>query len=840
MFLRWPHRSSFSRSSFSLGLLSLVIVAGAACSEPPESEQLLESDSRREPQSARVPAITAVSPPLASNRGGTGLTITGRSFQPGAQVFIAGQPAAYAYVLSSTQLSATSASKELPAGPVEVKVVNPDGRQSARSDVLTLFSDALSLLPLRSLVNVYGMQLSAITDVNGDGLTDLVLSDTSRLRILLSRGRNDYREGQTINFMSGMPLLIDTGDFNGDGKTDIITATPYFAPEVSIYLNRGDGTFGAPVTSTISTMFPLFTAFMGDVNGDGRTDVLVVGTDFLTGYAISAFLTGSDGRLGTPVVTPIVQPLAGAQVRDVNGDGKADLVAASTSRSEVLWLAGSNDGKFAAPVASAVDAAVSRLVLGDYNGDGKPDLASLGSGGKLSVRLGRGDGTFTGTTLISVDAATVALASGDVTGDGKVDLLVGQGQSYSGTGAVTPGSASLLTGNGDGTFAASRTLRLSPLQGATDLRVIDADKDGKQDIVVTSSYDGTLGVLYGRGGGSFVEDAQLPAQATALAHADLNGDGKADVVAVSVSANKLYVMLGTGDGTTAAARAYDTDRGPSAVAIADVTGDGKADLLVSNYDAATVSMLPGNGDGTFQPQRTFSVGSGANALVVIDMNGDLKLDVVTANYEASSVSVLINNGAANFNPAKNYATGAGPAALAAGDFSGDGRIDVVTANADAGTVSYLQGSAVTAGALNTARSLATGKGPSAIVAQDLNGDGKLDVLTGNSDSGDLSLLAGKGDGTFSAASVVAQVGPVAELLAKDLSGDGRADLIVSGGSPGRVSVLYGFAGGVFSASALSLPLAGPLAVPDLNGDGKADLLVGQPGGAVLLYLNASK
>ena len=173
-------------------------------------------------------------------------------------------------------------------------------------------------------------------------------------------------------------------------------------PTVSVFLGHGDGTFAASVDSPLSSLFSIYGALVGDVNGDGRSDIVVL-DQALLGPSVDVFLAGTDGSFGTPIISPTGQGLGVVQVRDCNGDGKADLIATSIGRSEVVWLAGSNDGKFAASVASAVDVLPIGLTVGDYNADGKLDVATLGYTGKLSVRTGRGDGTFTGTTLLSVD-----------------------------------------------------------------------------------------------------------------------------------------------------------------------------------------------------------------------------------------------------------------------------------------------------------------------------------------------------------------------------------------------------------------------------------------------------
>lgn len=346
----------------------------AACQPPlapglDTRETTEAAGATREIQTARIPRIASVSPPLASNLGGTSLTITGTSFQPGAQVFIGGQPATYAYVLSSTQLSVSATSAVGATGPVAVKVVNPDGRQSERSDVLTLFNDNLSLVALRNAISLSGMRVAAVADLTGDGNQDVVLFDNNRVRMLLGRSRGDFSEGPTINVPTAMSLQADVGDVNGDGKPDLIVSQGYWPTEVDVYLNLGGGTFGSPLATTISSLYSFGGDYLGDVNSDGRVDLVVAGQNTLGQFTVQTFLAGSDGRLTAPVISLISHSLGRGQLRDLNGDGKLDLVAAAPGTSTVVWLAGKGDGSFAAPVATTVGAAVNDLLLADVNGN---------------------------------------------------------------------------------------------------------------------------------------------------------------------------------------------------------------------------------------------------------------------------------------------------------------------------------------------------------------------------------------------------------------------------------------------------------------------------------------
>jgi hypothetical protein len=210
---------------------------------------------------------------------------------------------------------------------------------------------------------------------------------------------------------------------------------------------------------------------VGDVNGDGKPDV-VVGNYCLksscNGSNVSVLLSHGDGTFQAPVSfsTGGVNPWAVA-IGDVNADGRPDLVVANLCQSSancnngtIAVLLGNGDGIFGAPtIYNAGGYWNFSVVIADVNGDGIPDLlvgnylqCSTCSAGAVSVFLGKGDGTF--QAPVKYDSAgyeVYGLAFGDLNGDGKPDIVV-TNNCQSSTACPGPGGVSVLLGNSDGTF----------------------------------------------------------------------------------------------------------------------------------------------------------------------------------------------------------------------------------------------------------------------------------------------------------------------------------------------------------------------------------------------------
>ncbi len=232
----------------------------------------------------------------------------------------------------------------------------------------------------------------AVSDVNGDGKPDLIVAATgsnpdftdSGVSVLLGNGDGTF---QAAAYYAAGPTArsMAVGDFNGDGKPDLAvtqegTAHSFTDSAVSVLLGNGDGTFQPAVNYGAGSM-PVSVA-VGDFNGDGKPDLVVADLGQLANNpGVSVLLGNGDGTFQDAVGFDFdttggrnYEPLSIA-VGDFNGDGKPDLVVANSQFPAISILLGNGDGTFQAAVNFDAKLGPRSVALGDFNGDGKPDLA---------------------------------------------------------------------------------------------------------------------------------------------------------------------------------------------------------------------------------------------------------------------------------------------------------------------------------------------------------------------------------------------------------------------------------------------------------------------------------
>jgi flagellin-like hook-associated protein FlgL len=215
--------------------------------------------------------------------------------------------------------------------------------------------------------------------------------------------------------------------------------------------------------------------------------------------------------------------------------------------------------------------------------------------------------------------------------------------------------------------------------------------------------------------------------------------------------------------------------------------------ISSSGNASGGSVLLGNGNGTYQPFTQFSLGATPTAIQLVDVNRDGRLDLLASDSQSNGVIVRIGSGDGSFSSASSFATGTDPRSLQTGDFNRDGLVDVVVANYNASAGSSL--SMLTGrgdGTFDAAVNYTVGTGPYDLAVADINGDGLSDLVTSNYQAGtgtSVNTLLGNGDGTFrSAVTSTALAGPIS-LTVGDYTGDGAADIATVQRAAATLSIL---------------------------------------------------
>ena len=308
--------------------------------------------------------------------------------------------------------------------------------------------------------------------------------------------------------------------------------------------------------------------------------------------------------------------------------------------------------------------------------------------------------------------------------------------------------------------------------------------------------------------------------------ADVNGDGRMDLICANQVDSTLTVLTNTGSGNFVSAGTNAVGNGPNMAAAADVNGDGKVDLISANYGGTTLSVLTNNGSGGFVLASSPGVGNSPACVVAADVNGDSNVDLISANAGNNTLSVLTNNGSGSFVLASSPSVGSGPFWVVAADVNGDGNMDLICVNAGNNTLSVLTNNG--SGSFVLASSPGVGNNPACVAAADVNGNGKTDLICANFGHGGgntLSVLTNAGSGNFVLAATLS-VGAAWSVVAADVNGDGKVDLICANSGNKTLSVLTNNGSGGFGL-ALSPGVGNnpvSVAAADINGDGRLDLI----------------
>ncbi len=752
-------------------------------------------------------------------------------------------------------------------------------------------------------------QLLATGDFDRDGRAELAVvgsdAEGTATLSLVRAGATGLVLLETFA-LAELPDQLLAVDLDRDGAPELVTASRA-SPEVSVLELSKDasGSWSSAVTAGFTFDDAVQSLAAADLDRDGRLDLAAALAGKVQVARNNSRLAFGDVAFESLGAFAAVAAPGHLAVVDAERDGDLDLALADRAGG-VLLLTNDGAGRLQAAASVQLAPGTERLVAADLDRDGRTDLVAASGEGSLTLLRGDGAGGFTPGDTATGSGALQALVASDLDGDERLDLvaLAGDGLRVhadvaSGLGApqllgpATEAAVDLQVVDLDGdsrpelvaaygsarqlavlrnvrALACEPTLETTALWPAgkapSAVALGDLDRDGRLDAVVTHELGDTVGVYRGNGSGGLLPPVSTAVAVRPLAVAveDLDEDGWLDVVVVSAGGpagssapGTLTLLRNRRDGTLSLSAVKALGAGARALVVADLDADGRLDLATANEGDLSLSILLGLGGGSFADAQRLPLPTPASgaapapyALVAADFSHAAPgLELAVALRQRSSLQLFARDASGQYEALGATSTPSNlPAYLAAGDFDGDGHADLAIGTDNTTSITVFIQPGRGDGTFGLAQRLMLPRAPGALLAQDLDGDGDLDLAVAPHaaqahQTAPIHVFRNAGDGTFAPSEAVAAAGGAGAMVAGDLDGDGVADLLLTHARLDSLGVARTGASGRFltpQRHAVSGNLD-EVRLVDLNRDGRLDVLAySATSGGLRVLLNAGE
>ena len=640
---------------------------------------------------------------------------------------------------------------------------------------------------------------------------------------------------------SSQPQSVVSGDLNNDHRIDFVVANSG-TDNIGVFIARSNGTFAKQQTYPTGSGSRPRSLAINDFNNDNYPDIVVANYDTNN---IGLFLGYGNGTFDNQRIIPqgSSHPLF-VTTGDFNKDNHMDITVVKYGTNTISILLGYGNGSFQHPLtySTGYDSFPCSLAVADFNNDSHLDIVVANFGtNNIGVLLNYGNGTFTNqqiyTTILNSNPSS--LAAGDFNNDNILDIVVANNAN---------GSVGIFFGNGNGTFLPQVSYEIGSKSYPQYVTVSDIYKDNALDVVIADPQNDYIHVLPGYGNGSFATIATYKgvpgSKPVWISVDDFNNNNRADIVVVNNGTNNVVVLM---DYFAKPSARLNSSRvaglgDVGAVVVNDFNNDSILDIA---FKAATdIVVFMGLGNSIFDEQRNYSTPEGSSPQYICtgDVNNDNQIDIIIVDYGLNGLDVFLGYGNGSFDTMRNFSTGVGslPLWVALGDFNDDNALDAVSANYGTESIGILLGNGN--GNFTLTSTFFLNDNPTSIAVDSINNDNHLDIVV-STGSGQVGIYLGQGNSTFISIAwyLTGDYYSSWSISVGDFNRDNYSDIVVANTGIDNVGVLLGYGNGSFapqtsySTGISSLPCY--VIVADCNNDNISDIVATLEGSdeVVILY-----